>query len=276
MKIIDGKKISEKVLEEVIEEIKKINYTPTLAVILVGDDPSSKIYVKNKTNTCNKCGIKCQEYLLSKDTTENDLLNLIDELNAKDNINGILLQSPVPKHIDINKLFSRIDPIKDVDGFNPINYGKLLIGEDSLVSATSLGIIRLLKEEKINLTGKNCVIIGRSNIVGKPLSLCLLNNDATVTIAHSKTVNLKDITSKADILISATGQKALVKKNMVKDGAIVIDVGINRTSDKICGDVDFEDVKDKCSYITKVPGGVGPMTIAYLMKNIVKATKMQI
>lgn len=279
MKIIDGKKISEIVLEEVkkdVEVIKKNGITPTLAIILVGEDPASKVYVKNKNSACKKVGINCKEYFLNQNTSEEELIELIDKLNNDEQVHGILLQSPVPKHINIDDVFEKINSLKDVDGFNPINYGLLLIGKENLTSCTSLGVIRLLEEEKIDIAGKHAVIIGRSNIVSKPLALGLLNRDATVTICHSKTINLKEHTKTADILISAVGKPAFVTSDMVKDGAVVIDVGINRLDDgKLCGDVDFEKVKDKCSYITKVPGGVGPMTVAYLMKNVVKATKKQ-
>ena len=279
MNIIDGKKISEMVLNEVkdeIKELKKNNISPTLAVILVGDDPASKTYVRNKSKACKSVGINCNEFMLNKSTTEEELIKLIDNLNNDVNVHGILLQSPVPKQIDINNLFNRIDPLKDVDGFNPVNYGNLLIGKDPLTSCTSLGIIRLLDEYDIEIKSKHAVIIGRSNIVSKPLSLCLLNRDATITICHSKTKNLSEITKTADILISAVGKPKFVTNDMVKDDAVVIDVGINRLSDgSLCGDVDFDNVKDKCSYITKVPGGVGPMTVAYLMKNVVKAVKLQ-
>ena len=278
MKIIDGKKISEIVLEEVkkdVDEIKQKGITPTLAIILVGEDPASKIYVNNKSNACKKVGISCKEYFLDSNTSEKKIVNLIQKLNGDEGIHGILLQSPVPKHINIENLFEIINPDKDVDGFNPINYGKLLIGRENLTSCTSLGIIRLLEEEKIKIKGKHIVIIGRSNIVSKPLSLSLLNKDATITICHSKTINLKQHTKTADILISAVGKPLFVTNDMVKDNAVVIDVGINRLNGIICGDVDFENVKDKCSYITKVPGGVGPMTVAYLLKNVVKAVKNQ-
>lgn len=279
MNIIDGKKISEMVLNEVkdeIKELKKNNISPTLAVILVGDDPASKTYVKNKSKACKSVGINCNEFMLNKSTTEEELIKLIDDLNNDNMVHGILLQSPTPKHININNLFSKIDPLKDVDGFNPVNYGNLLIGKDPLTSCTSLGIIRLLDEYDIEIKSKHAVIIGRSNIVSKPLSLCLLNRDATITVCHSKTKNLSEITKTADILISAVGKPKFVTNDMVKDDAVVIDVGINRLSDgSLCGDVDFDNVKDKCSYITKVPGGVGPMTVAYLMKNVVKAVKLQ-
>ena len=214
--------------------------------------------------------------MLPENTTQTELLKLIDELNSNKEINGILLQSPIPKHLDINEAFRKILPDKDVDGFNPVNVGKLVLGQNTFVSCTPFGIIKLLEEYNISLEGKNAVIIGRSNIVGKPMSQCLLNKNATVTICHSKTNNLKEFTKKADILVSAIGKPKFVTKDMVKEGAIVIDVGINRNLEgKVCGDVDFENIKNMTSYITPVPGGVGPMTIAMLMNNVVKATKIQ-
>lgn len=277
--ILDGKetakKIREKLTGEVIE-LKKKGITPKLAVIMVGDDSSSKIYVRNKSRACEEIGIEFTEYLLDDKTSQEELLKLIDELNEKKEINGILLQSPIPKHLDINEAFRRINPDKDVDGFNPINVGKLVLGQNTFISCTPFGIIKLLEEYNIPLEGKNAVIIGRSNIVGKPMSQCLLNKNATVTVCHSKTANLKEFTKKADILVSAIGKAKFVTKDMIKEGAIVIDVGINRNSEgKVCGDVDFENIKDMTSFITPVPGGVGPMTIAMLMNNVVKATKKQ-
>lgn len=279
MVIIDGKKISEKVLDEVkgeVNNLKEKGIYPTLAVILASGDEASKVYVRNKAIACEKVGIKCEEFIFDSLVTKEVLENLIDKLNNDENIHGILLQSPVANNIDINDLFGKINPLKDVDGFNPVNYGNLLIGKDTLTSCTSLGIIRLLNEYGIEIKSKHAVIIGRSNIVSKPLSLCLLNRDATITVCHSKTKDLKSITKEADILISAVGKPKFVTKDMVKDGACVIDVGINRDdAGKLCGDVDFENVKDKCSFITKVPGGVGPMTVAYLMKNVIKSVFLQ-
>ena len=243
---------------------------------MVGDDKASTIYVRNKSKACDEIGIEFTEHLLPENTTQTELLKLIDELNSNKEINGILLQSPIPKHLDINEAFRRILPDKDVDGFNPVNVGKLVLGQNTFVSCTPFGIIKLLEEYNISLEGKNAVIIGRSNIVGKPMSQCLLNKNATVTICHSKTNNLKEFTKKADILVSAIGKPKFVTKDMVKEGAIVIDVGINRNLEgKVCGDVDFENIKNMTSYITPVPGGVGPMTIAMLMNNVVKATKIQ-
>ena len=241
---------------------------------MVGEDKASKVYVKNKSKACNEIGIEYEEFLLPENTQMPELLDLINKLNNREDINGILLQSPIPKHLDIKKAFNNIDYQKDVDGFHPINVGKLSIGEDSFISCTPYGIIKLLEEYKIEIEGKNAVIIGRSNIVGKPLIQCLLNKNATVTICHSKTKNIEEITKNADILIAALGKAKFVKADMVKNGAVVIDVGINRNElGKLEGDVDFEEVKKKVSYITPVPGGVGPMTIAMLMNNVVKAGK---
>ncbi len=277
--ILDGKAVSQKIkekLEKEIEELKQSGIIPKLAVIMVGDDPSSKIYVRNKSISCNQIGVEYEEHLLSKDTSMDELLGLIDKLNKDDSVNGILLQSPIPKGLDINEAFKAIDPKKDVDGFNPINVGKLCLGQDSFISCTPYGIIKLLEEYGIQIEGKDAVVVGRSNIVGKPMMQCLLNKNATVTICHSKTYKLERATKKADILVVAVGKPKFIKSDMVKEGAIVIDVGINRGEDgKICGDVDFEEVSKIASYITPVPGGVGPMTIAMLMNNIVKATKQQ-
>lgn len=277
--ILDGKETARKTrerLKDEVTEMKKKGLKPKLAVIMVGDDNSSKIYVKNKSKACDEIGIDFEEHLLPEKTEMKELLGLIDELNNNKDINGILLQSPIPGHLDINEAFRRISPEKDVDGFNPMNVGKLVLAQNTFISCTPFGIIKLLEEYDIPIEGKNAVIIGRSNIVGKPMLQCLLNKNATVTICHSKTKNLKDITKNADILISAIGKTKYVTKDMVKDDAVVIDVGINRNSEgKVCGDVDFDSVKDKVSYITPVPGGVGPMTIAMLMNNVVKATKIQ-
>ncbi len=277
--ILDGKETARKIRERLtneVAELRKNGVTPKLAVIMVGDDKASTIYVRNKSKACDEIGIEFTEHLLPENTTQTELLKLIDELNSNKEINGILLQSPIPKHLDINEAFRRILPDKDVDGFNPVNVGKLVLGQNTFVSCTPFGIIKLLEEYNISLEGKNAVIIGRSNIVGKPMSQCLLNKNATVTICHSKTNNLKEFTKKADILVSAIGKPKFVTKDMVKEGAIVIDVGINRNLEgKVCGDVDFENIKNMTSYITPVPGGVGPMTIAMLMNNVVKATKIQ-
>ena len=275
--LIDGKELAKKIrsnLRDEVTELKNKGINPKLAVILVGNDKASKIYVKNKNKACEDVGIEFEEYLLDEETKMEDLLKLINSLNDNPNIHGILLQSPIPRHLDINLAIAAISPEKDVDGFHPVNIGKLIIGQDTFVSCTPYGIIKMLEEYGIEIEGANAVVIGRSNIVGKPIAGCLLNKNATVTICHSKTKNLKEITSKADILIVAIGKAKFVSEDMVKEGATVIDVGINRLDDgKIVGDVDFENVKDKASYITPVPGGVGPMTIAMLINNVVKAAK---
>ena len=276
MELIDGKALATEVrasLKNDVQELKAKGITPILAVILVGDDKASQIYVRNKNKACQDVGIKYEEFLLDKDTTMEKLLSLIETLNNREDVYGILLQSPLPKHLNADEAFRKISPEKDVDGFNPVNVGRLCLKQDGFVSCTPAGIMKMLEKYNINLEGKNAVVLGRSNIVGKPMSLCLLNNDATVTICHSKTQNLAEITKNADILVVALGKPKFVTKDMVKDGAVVIDVGINRTENGIVGDVDFENVKEKTSYITPVPGGVGPMTIAMLMNNVVKAAK---
>ena len=275
--ILDGKETAKKTRENLkgkVEEIKERNIKPKLAVIMVGDDNASKIYVRNKSKACEELGIDYEEINMGEDTTQEQLLDTIKKLNNRNDIHGILLQSPVPKGLDINEAFRTIIPEKDVDGFNPINVGKLALGQETFVSCTPFGIIKLLEEYNIPIEGKNAVIIGRSNIVGKPMLHCLLNKNATVTICHSKTKNLEEITRKADILIVAIGKTKFVTQDMVKPGAVVVDVGINRNEQgKVCGDVDFENVEKIASYITPVPGGVGPMTIAMLMTNVIKAAK---
>ena len=275
--ILDGKMLAKKIKEELrkdVEELKQNGKFPKLAVIMVGNDSASKVYVRNKSIACEEVGIEYEEYLLNDDTTMDELLALIDKLNKDTSINGILLQSPIPKGLDINEAFKAITPEKDVDGFNPCNVGKLCLGQDTFISCTPYGIIKLLEEYGINIEGKDAVVVGRSNIVGKPMMQCLLNKNATVTICHSKTIKLDRVTKKADILVVAIGKSKFITKDMVKEGAIVIDVGINRGEDgKLCGDVDYDEVSKVASYITPVPGGVGPMTIAMLMHNIVKATK---
>lgn len=277
--IIDGKALAKKIrmeLKEEVEKLKKKNIFPKLAVIMVGEDKASKVYVRNKSKACEEIGVEYEEFLLKDDTKMEDLLNLIEELNNRPDINGILLQSPIPKHLDINKAFNKIDYRKDVDGFNPVNVGKLVIGEDCFISCTPFGVMKMLEEYGIEIEGKNAVVVGRSNIVGKPLAQCLLKKNATVTICHSRTKNIHEITNNADILVAALGKPKYIKENMVKEGAVVIDIGINRGDDgKLVGDVDFENVSKKASYITPVPGGVGPMTIAMLMNNVVKAAKEQ-
>ena len=279
MEIIDGKKLAKTTRENLrleVEELKENGINPKLAVIMVGNNSASQIYVRNKSRACDEVGIEFEEYLLPTTTEQSELLNLIDKLNKQEDINGILLQSPIPDGLDINEAFRKISPEKDVDGFHPVNVGKLVLGQDTFVSCTPYGIMRMFEAYNIDLEGKNAVVIGRSNIVGKPMSHCLLNKNATVTICHSRTKNLAEITKRADILVAAIGKAEVVKADMVKEGAVVIDVGINRTEEgKLKGDVDFENVSKKASYITPVPGGVGPMTIAMLMNNVVKAAKMQ-
>ena len=275
--IIDGKELAKKIRSELkneVVELKNKGINPKLAVIMVGDDKASKVYVKNKSKACEECGIDYEEFLMDKDIDMEELLETIDKLNKRDDIHGILLQSPIPSNLDINQAFNKINHKKDVDGFNPINVGKLSIGEDCFVSCTPAGVIKMLEEYNIEIEGKNVVIIGRSNIVGKPLIQCILGKNGTVTVCHSRTKNIKQITKNADILIAALGKPKFVTQDMIKDGAVIIDVGINRTEDgKLVGDVDFENIKNNASYITPVPGGVGPMTIAMLMTNVVKAAK---
>ena len=275
--IIDGKNLAQKIRKNLkieVDELKNIGIKPKLAVIMVGDDKASKVYVKNKSRACEEIGIDYEEFLMDENIKMNELLDLIEELNNRKDIHGILLQSPIPKHLDINQAFNKIDYRKDVDGFNPVNVGKLSIGEDCFISCTPYGVMKMLEEYNIDVQGKNVVIIGRSNIVGKPLIQCMLKKNGTVTICHSKTENIKQITSNADILIAALGKAKFVTQDMVKDGAVIIDVGINRNEEgKLVGDVDFENVEKKTSFITPVPGGVGPMSIAMLMTNVVKAAK---
>ncbi len=277
--IIEGKKLAQKIRENLKVECDKLKaegIQPKLAVIMVGDNPASKIYIKNKSKACDQVGIKYEEYLLSESTSQKELLELIGKLNKDETVNGILLQSPIPSHLNINQAFKKITYLKDVDGFTPSSVGKLAIGEDTFISCTPHGIIKMFDEYGISLNGKHVVIIGRSNIVGKPLLQCCLNRNATVTICHSKTKDLKKHTQNAEILISAVGKPKFVTKDMVKPGAVVIDVGMNRDENgKLVGDVDFENVEPIASYITPVPGGVGPMTIAMLMYNVIKATKLQ-
>ena len=238
---------------------------------MVGDNPASKVYVRNKSRACNEVGIEYTEYLLKGNTTQEELESLIENLNKDKKVNGILLQSPLPEHLDINKAFKEIAYLKDVDGFTPVSVGKLCIGDDTFVSCTPLGIIRMIEEYNIDISGKNVVILGRSNIVGRPLIQCCLRKNATVTVCHSRTKDIKEHTKMADIIISAIGKSKFVTSDMVKDGAVIIDVGINRDENgKLAGDVDFENVERKASYITPVPGGVGPMTIAMLMENVIK------
>ena len=277
--LIDGKELAKKTRQNLkleCDELKKEGINPKLAVIMVGDNPASKVYAKNKSKACQEVGIEYEEYLLDSNIKQEELIKLIKKLNEDKTINGILLQSPIPNGLDINEAFRTIDYKKDVDGFHPMNVGKLALGQDTFVSCTPYGVMRMFEEYNIDLCGKNVVILGRSNIVGKPLSQCCLNKNATVTICHSKTQNTKKITKEADIVISAIGKPKFITQDMVKDGAVIIDVGINRNENgKIVGDVDFENVKEKASYITPVPGGVGPMTIAMLINNVIKAAKIQ-
>ena len=277
--ILDGKELARKTRENLkkeVEELKTKGIYPKFAVIMVGDNPASKIYIKNKSKACNDVGIEYEEHLLDENIEMQTLLDLIEELNNREDIHGILLQSPIPKHLDVNLAFRTIKPEKDVDGFNPVNVGKLSLNQDCFVSCTPFGIIRMLDEYNIDIEGKHAVVIGRSNIVGKPMIQCLLNKNATVTVIHSKTKNTAELTKQADIVVCAIGRAKFLTADMVKDGAVVIDVGINRNEEgKVVGDVDFENVSKKASYITPVPGGVGPMTIAMLMNNIVKAAKMK-
>ena len=274
--IIDGKKLAAEIRQNLKKEcttLKQNGKTPKLAVIMVGDNKASQVYVRNKSKVCNEIGVEFEEYLLKEETSQKELIDLIKRLNNNNKIYGILLQSPIPKHLDINEAFRTIAPEKDVDGFNPINVGKLCLNQDTFVSCTPYGIMKIFENYNIDLSGKNVVILGRSNIVGKPLIQCCLNKNATVTVCHSKTNNLDEYTKRADILISAIGKPKFVTKDMIKDNAVIIDVGINRCEDgKIVGDVDFENVVSKASFITPVPGGVGPMTIAMLMNNVIKAT----
>ena len=269
--IIDGKELARKTREKLkieCDNLKKEGILPKLAVIMVGDDKASQIYVKNKSKACQEIGIKFEEYFLGNDIKQEELIELIQKLNLDKSINGILLQSPIQKSLDIYEAFRTILPEKDV--------GKLCLNQETFVSCTPYGIMKMFEEYDIDLTGKNVTILGRSNIVGKPLIQCCLNKNATVTVCHSKTKDLKEHTKNADIVISAIGKAKFVTADMIKDGAVVIDVGINRDeSGKIVGDVDFEKVSSKASYITPVPGGVGPMTIAMLMNNVIKATKLQ-
>ena len=277
--IIDGKEVAKKTREKLkneVEELKEHGIIPKLTVIMVGDNPASKVYVRNKSKACNEVGVEYEEFFLDSSISQKELLDLIKKLNDDKTVNGILLQSPLPQHLDINEAFRTIDYRKDVDGFHPMNVGKLVLGQDTFVSCTPYGIMRLFEEYNIDLCGKNVVILGRSNIVGKPLVQCCLNNNATVTICHSKTKDIKEVTKNSDVLVVAIGKPHFLEADMVKDGAIIIDVGINRLdTGKIVGDVDFENVSKKASYITPVPGGVGPMTIAMLLNNVIKATRQQ-
>lgn len=279
MNIIDGKAVSKKVKEDVkaeCEQLKAKGIIPGLAVIIVGEDPASQVYVHNKEVACEACGFHSVKYALPAETTQEELNALIDELNEDNSINGILCQLPLPKHLDDKEVINRINPIKDVDAFHPVNVGAIMIGDYNYLPCTPAGVMELIHSTGVDVSGKKAVVIGRSNIVGKPMAMLLLHENATVEITHSKTQSLADVTKQADILVAAIGKAKFVTADMVKQGAVVIDVGMNRDENgKLCGDVDFEGVKDKCSFITPVPGGVGPMTIAMLMKNTLTAAKIQ-
>ena len=277
-KIIDGKVVSAYIKDNVAKEVaslKEKGVETCLAVILVGSDPASQIYVANKKKACEALGIISKEYVLPETTTEEELLALVEELNNDKSVNGILCQLPLPYGLNESVVINAISPEKDVDAFHPTNVGKIMIGDYDFAPCTPAGIMEMLKYYDISVEGKTCVVIGRSNIVGKPMSLLLLHKNGTVTTCHSKTADLKEVCRRADILVAAVGRANFVTADMVKEGAVVIDVGMNRSEGKLCGDVDFEAVKEKASYITPVPGGVGPMTIAMLMKNTLTAAKKQ-
>lgn len=274
--VISGKECSEKVRAQIKDDVARFRdrhgYLPGLTVIIVGENPASQVYVRNKKKACGDVGINSNVIAMPEQTTEEELLSCIDELNADSSVHGILVQLPLPSHINEDKVINRISPDKDVDAFHPINVGKIMTGKFSFLPCTPAGVMELLRFKDIEITGKHCVIIGRSNIVGKPQAMLMLKENATVTICHSKTENLKDITRQADILVAAVGRAGFVKADMVKENAVVIDVGINRLSDgTLCGDVDYREVEKVASYITPVPGGVGPMTITMLLKNTITA-----
>ena len=277
--IIDGKAISTQIKDELKEQVsamKEKGISLCLAVIQVGEDPASCVYVRNKKKACEYIGIQSLSYELPESTTQEELLELIRGLNARKDVNGILVQLPLPKGLNEEKILDAIDPLKDVDGFHPMNVGNLSIGRKGFVSCTPAGVIQLLKRSGIEIEGKECVVVGRSNIVGKPMSMLLLKENGTVTTAHSRTKNLQEVTKRADILVAAVGKPRMITADYVKEGAVVIDVGIHRNEDnKLCGDVDYDNVAPKCSAITPVPGGVGPMTIAMLMKNCVESYELQ-
>lgn len=276
MKIIDGKAVSQSVKERVRDEIAEKGFKIGLAVIIVGKNQASRVYVNNKKKACEFCGITSYEYALPEETTEEQLLELVETCNNDNNINGILVQLPLPSQINEKTIIEHINPNKDVDAFHAVNVGKIMIGEYSFLPCTPAGIIELIHSTGTDVNGKECVIIGRSNIVGKPMGMLLLHENGTVTICHSRTKNLAEVCRRADILVAAVGKAGFVTPDMVKEGAVVIDVGMNRNDEgKLCGDVDFENVAPKCSYITPVPGGVGPMTIAMLMENTLRAKKLQ-
>lgn len=277
--LIDGKQISKQIKDELKEEVQRLSAAgrkACLAVVQVGDDPASSVYVRNKKKACAYIGIESKSFELPEETTEEELVSLVEDLNRDNEVNGILVQLPLPKHIDEDKIIRTISPDKDVDGFHPVSVGRLWIGEKGFLSCTPAGIIQLLKRSGITIEGKECVIIGRSNIVGKPMAALLLRENGTVTVTHSRTKNLKEVTKRADILIVAIGKKQFITSEYVKEGAVVIDVGMHRdVNNHLCGDVDFADVEPHTSAITPVPGGVGPMTIAMLMNNCVETIRTQ-
>lgn len=275
-KIIDGKAVSAAVKEQVRAEIERDGIKAGLAVVIVGDDPASRVYVNNKKKACELCGIKSFEYALPAETTQEELLELVDTLNNDDNVDGILVQLPLPKHLDEGAVIERISPKKDVDAFHESNVGKIMIGSYAFLPCTPAGCMELIHSTGVDVAGKECVVIGRSNIVGKPMAMLLLHENGTVTVCHSKTKNLAEVCARADILVAAVGRPNFVTADMVKEGAVVIDVGINRLENgKLCGDVKFDEVSEKAGWITPVPGGVGPMTIAMLMKNTLTAAKQK-
>lgn len=274
--IIDGKAVSQRVKDEIRAEIERDGLEIGLAVVIVGNNQASRVYVNNKKKACEVCGIKSYEYALPEETTEQELLELVDTLNNDKNINGILVQLPLPKQINEEKIIERISPLKDVDAFHAVNVGKIMIGNYAFLPCTPAGVMELIHSTRTEISGKECVVIGRSNIVGKPMAMLLLHENATVTICHSRTKNLAEVCRRADILVSAVGRADFVTADMVKDGAVVIDVGMNRNAEnKLCGDVKYDEVEPKASFITPVPGGVGPMTIAMLMKNTLMAKRLQ-
>ena len=279
MAVIDGKAVSAAVRARVAKETQKLRakgITPGLAVIIVGDDPASQVYVRNKEKACEEVGFFSEKYALPAETTQEELNALVDELNNRADINGILCQLPLPSHLDDKEVINRINPIKDVDAFHPVNVGAIMIGDYNFLPCTPAGVMELIHSTGVDVTGKKAVVIGRSNIVGKPMAMLLLHENATVEITHSKTRNLAEITREADILVAAIGRAKCVTADMVKNGAVVIDVGMNRDENgKLCGDVDFDAVQEKCAFITPVPGGVGPMTISMLMQNTLTAAKIQ-
>ncbi len=280
MKLIDGKAISAATRADIkaeVDKLRALGVTPGLAVIIVGDDPASRVYVNNKKKACAELGIMSEEYALPAETTEQELIRLIETLNGREDIDGILCQLPLPKHLDEKTVINTISPDKDVDAFHPVNVGKIMIGDYSFLPCTPAGVMELLRRSDIDVCGKHCVVIGRSNIVGKPQAMLLLHANATVTVCHSRTENLAELCREADVIVAAVGKAGFVTADMVKDGAVVIDVGMNRNSEgKLCGDVDFDAVAEKAAAITPVPGGVGPMTITMLMQNTLTAARKRL